>query len=344
MEKKRILFVVNPISGTGRKDGIGPTIGRLLDKEKYDYDICRSEYAGHAAEMAAGAAREGIDIVAAVGGDGTVNEVARAIVHTRTALAILPCGSGNGLARHLQIPLDTAGALRVLNEGTVRRLDYGTINGHPFFCTCGVGFDAFVSQKFSDSGRRGPLTYVENALTELIKYKPETYTVEDADGATSYKAFLIACANASQYGNNAYIAPDASMEDGLMDVTILEPFAPIEAPQLALQLFNKTVPKNSHVKTFRTKQLCIRREQPGVAHCDGDPFFTEADVSVALFRQSFRAVVNTHAASRRNSLLQFFSEFSNEWSQLPSEWLRRSNEDIRRMNRNLRDRLLKKGE
>ena len=319
---KRIAFIVNPISGVSDKDVIINCLYSMFSHDSgYDALFHKTECAGDAYATALKFTQEGYDIVVAVGGDGTVNEVARALAGSNTKLGIIPVGSGNGLARHLQIPLDTAGALRVLNEGTVSSLDYGTINGRPFFCTCGVGFDAFVSQKFSDSGRRGPLTYVENALTELIKYKPETYTVEDADGATSYKAFLIACANASQYGNNAYIAPDASMEDGLMDVTILEPFAPIEAPQLALQLFNKTLPKNSHVKTFRTKQLCIRREQPGVAHCDGDPFFTEADVSVALFRQSFRAVVNTHAASRRNSLLQFFSEFSNEWSQLPSEWL-----------------------
>ena len=336
--KKRILFVVNPISGTGRKTHIGRSIDRLLDKKQYEHELRLTEYAGHAAALAAEAAKQGFDVVAAVGGDGTVNEVARAIVHSGTALAILPCGSGNGLARHLQIPLDTVGAMRVINEGNVLSLDYGRINGRPFFCTCGVGFDAFVSLKFANSSRRGLLSYVENALGEAIKYKPGTYTVEAADGTASYEAFLIACANASQYGNNAYIAPEASMEDGLMDVIILEPFNPIEAPQIALQLFNKTLPKNSHVKTLRTNHVRIRRDAPGVAHCDGDPFLTGADINVEIFQRNFRAVARPHHGSGRKNLFQLFSELSNDWQQLPAELLRLRQEQLRRMNRTLRDR------
>ncbi len=312
MEKKRILFVVNPISGTGRKDGIGPTIGRLLDNEKYDYDICRSEYAGHAAEMAAGAAREGIDIVAAVGGDGTVNEVARAIVHTRTALAILPCGSGNGLARHLHIPMEPKGAINVLNAGNIKTIDYGIIDNHPFFCTCGVGFDAFVSLKFADSGKRGLLTYLENTLHESLTYEPETYEIENSTGTVRYKAFLIACANASQYGNNAYIAPQASLTDGMMDITVLEPFTVLDVPSLSFQLFNRTLDQNSRIKTMKDKSIIIHRAQEGVFHFDGDPMMGGKDLKVEIIHQGLHVIAPIRPKQMPSpplNILQHFTDF-----------------------------------
>ena len=221
--KKRIIFIVNPISGTHSKETIPQLIEEKIDHSKYDYSIQRTQYAGNASQIAAEAARDGVDIVVAVGGDGTINEIGRALIHTRTAMGIIPCGSGNGLARHLNIPMIARKALDVINAGTVRTIDYGIIDGHPFFCTCGVGFDAFVSLKFSDSGKRGLLTYLENTLHESLTYQPEIYEIENASGTARYKAFLIACANASQYGNNAYIAPQASLTAGMMDITVLEP-------------------------------------------------------------------------------------------------------------------------
>ena len=251
---RNILFIINPKSGTDRKIYIRQSIGRHIDTKKYDYKIRYTEYAGHAEVIAREAATAGIDIVVAVGGDGTVNEVARALIHTNTALGIIPCGSGNGLARHLQLPIDPEGAIKMINAGIIKSLDYGTMNGLPFFCTCGMGFDAFVSMKFAHSGKRGLISYIENTLRETLTYKPDTYTLRFDDTEVQQRAFVIACANASQYGNNAFIAPAASMSDGLMDITVLEPFPPIEAPQLALQLFNGTLTTNSRVKTFKAKK------------------------------------------------------------------------------------------
>ena len=265
-EKKRIVFILNPISGTHSKKEIPGLIDKLLDKEQFDYELRLTEYAGHAAEIAKESAAEGIDVVVAIGGDGTVNEVARSLVHTETALGIIPCGSGNGLARHLCLPLDIKSAIQIINACRIDDFDYGVINGLPFFCTCGMGFDAFISLKFAEAGKRGPITYVENVLKEGLNYRPETYEVEDEMGAKRYKAFLIACANASQYGNNAYIAPGATMKDGMMDVIIMEPFDTLEAPQIAADLFMKTLTNNSKIKTFRTKSLRIHRETEGAIH------------------------------------------------------------------------------
>ena len=175
--KKKAIFIINLISGTSDKAAIPGLIDQLLDKEKFEYEIAITEYAGHASEIAAKAKDDGVDMVVAVGGDGTVNEVARAIVHSNTALGVIPCGSGNGLARHLQLPINVKKSIEIINAFEVRDLDYGIINGYPFFCTCGMGFDAFISLKFAEAGKRGPLTYIENVLREGLKYEPETYTV-----------------------------------------------------------------------------------------------------------------------------------------------------------------------
>ena len=293
-----ILFIVNPISGSGHKESALKAIERYLDRDRFNSEICYTEYAGHGAEIAREAAARGIDIVVAVGGDGTVNEIAGSLVGTETALAIIPCGSGNGLARHLQIPMNPVSAVKVINTAAIARLDHGTINGRPFFCTCGVGFDAFISMKFAEAGRRGPATYVEKTLVDGLRYKTETYriTLGDEEGnCHSVDAFLIACANASQYGNNAYIAPDASMKDGLLDVIVLQPFSILEAPIVAMQLFQRTLPNNSHVKTYRTKRLCIERTSAGPAHCDGDPYDTTARINVELVPAGLRAIINEKA-------------------------------------------------
>ena len=250
----------------------------------------------------------------AVGGDGTVNEVARSLVHSKTALGIIPCGSGNGLARHLCLPIDMRKSLEIINHCHIEAFDYGIINGLPFFCTCGMGFDAFISLKFAQAGKRGPITYVENVLKEGLKYKPETYEVSDENGSHHYKAFLIACANASQYGNNAYIAPGATMKDGEMDVIIMEPFNALEAPQIAADLFLKTITHNSKIKTFRTKQLHIHRNEPGAIHYDGDPIMTDADVVVSMEHLGIQIVTNPNIVedvAQPNPLLNAFSDFFN---------------------------------
>lgn len=292
---KKIVFIMNPISGTTSKAKIPDLIETTLDREHFHYELRLTEYAGHASEMAAEARDGGADMVVAVGGDGTVNEVARALVESQTALGIIPCGSGNGLARHLMLPMNAKKTIEIINRNEIHELDYGIINGHPFFCTCGMGFDAFVSQKFAEAGKRGPITYVENVLREGLKYKPETYEIRDETGTIREKAFLISCANASQYGNNAYIAPQASMKDGLLDVIIMEPFDMLDAPQISLDMFNKTLDKNSKIKTFRCQHLHVHRKQPGVIHFDGDPVMTDADVDIELKPKGLRVVVNPDA-------------------------------------------------
>lgn len=312
---KKITFILNPISGTISKAGVPELIDNTIDKDIYDYQLVFTERAGHATEIAAAEVAKGTDIVVAVGGDGTVNEVARSITHSNTALGIIPCGSGNGLGRHLMLPMDIKKDIDILNKCEIHDLDYGIINEHPFFCTCGMGFDAFISMKFAEAGKRGLATYVENVLKEGLNYKPETYRIEDENGTIINRAFLISCANASQYGNNAYIAPQASMRDGMLDVIIMEPFDVLEAPQVAIELLNKTLDKNQKIKTFRTQHIRIHREKPGVIHFDGDPVMTEADVDIRLIPGGIKMVVNPDADKNKrlpNKMQTAFSQLFND--------------------------------
>ena len=325
--KRNILFIINPISGTTSKESIPRLIDSTLDKGKFGYDIVETTYAGQAA-IIANKAKGMSDIIVAVGGDGTVNEVARSIVGSTTALGIIPCGSGNGLARHLMLPMDVRGAIRIINRCVIRDLDYGIINGNPFFCTCGMGFDAFISHKFAEAGRRGLMTYVEKVFREGIKYQPETYVLEDANGHRStMKAFLISCANASQYGNNAYIAPQASMSDGLLDVIMMEPFELLDAPQVIMDMMNKTLDKSPKIKTLRTNDITVHRERPGYIHYDGDPVMADADVHIRIVGKGVRMVVNPTAdkSKRQPSALQStFSDIFNDINEKRDEIFKQS--------------------
>ena len=314
-EKRKITFIVNPISGGHEKEEIIEMINQGMDAERFDINIRITEYAGHAVEIAHECATQGIDIVAAVGGDGTINEVARALTHTNTAMGIVPCGSGNGLARHLCIPMNTRKAIDILNQAVIMDFDYGVINNIPFFCTCGMGFDALVSMKFAEAGKRGLATYVEKVARESLAYKPDTYTLEDETGIHRYKAFLLACANAAQYGNNAYIAPRASMQDGLLDIIVMEPFNVLEAPGIAMELFAKTLNNNQHIKTFQARRVHIHREKAGAVHYDGDPLQMGTEIDIEIQPRGFLAVVNpavTEDAAAPNKMLNAVSSLVNK--------------------------------
>ena len=343
-EKKRIVFVVNPISGTQGKKAILKWIDERLDRSLYDYSIVKTEYAGHATQIAANAVTEKVDVVVAIGGDGTINEIARSLVHTDTALGIIPCGSGNGLARHLRIPMEPKAAIDILNRGCELCIDYGKINNIPFFCTCGVGFDAFISLKFADSGKRGLLTYLENTLHESLTYQPETYEIENEEGTMKYKAWLIACGNASQYGNDAYIAPQASLTDGLMDVTIMEPFTVLDVPSLSFQLFNKTIDQNSRVKTMRAKKIKIHRVNDGVMHFDGDPLMAGKELEVEIIPVGLRVIASEKKKEKPENpnLLQVISNYFSGLHLKGEEMMAKRQSHLFELNRTLLSKLSKK--
>ncbi|HGY55613.1 MAG TPA: diacylglycerol kinase family lipid kinase [Caldithrix abyssi] len=267
------LFVINPVSGIRKNlEQITGLIRRKYDAAGRGYRIEYTRYAGHATELAKSAAREGVDIVVAVGGDGTMNEVARGLVHSDSALGIIPGGSGNGFARSLNIPLHPEKAIDLLLSANQKRIDAGMINEHYFFGVCGLGFDAEIGARFQNFGRRGPLPYFYIGVKEYFGYRPERvrFTAENLD--VQKDIFLITVANTQQYGNGAYIAPQADEQDGFLDVCIVEPFT---LPQILAnlhRLFNKTVDKFSAYSSFRCKEITIiRQKEQGWFHTDGEP-------------------------------------------------------------------------
>ena len=340
----KVMFIMNPISGNVKKSGIPKLIDEYIDKDKYEYKIRYTERAGHAMELASEAAMSGYDIVVAVGGDGTINETGRGLVGSDTALSILPCGSGNGLARHLSIPINIRKSIEILNECQIHPLDYCKINDIPFFCTCGMGFDAFISQKFASSKHRGPLKYLEEVLLEGLRYEPELYTIEDSTGRHSYKAYLVTCANASQYGNNAYIAPQASMSDGLLDVIVMEPFGIMDAAQVSFDLMNKTMDKNSKVKTFKSSEVVIRRSSEGPVHFDGDPMVMGREILVSVVEKGIRVVCNREAEDPSkqspNVVQNAVSELLNDFSDMNSN-LKHQGRNVMAFNKRMWRRLTK---
>ena len=267
---KNIAFIVNPISGTKTKNRLAKLIRELLDPVQFSPTVVVTEYAGHATQLAQQFALEGYYAVVAVGGDGTVNEVASGLIGTNTALGIIPNGSGNGFARHLDISTRMNRAIEMLNSSEPIYVDYGMVNDQPFFSTCGVGFDAVVAQDFSNS-ERGIKGYIQSIIKDIFQYKPETYQLQGENVDLTTTAFLINFANAGQWGYDAYIAPKASVQDGWLDVAIVSEFPMVEAPGLALSLFTKNIDDNLHMNTLRIKEMTLTRENDSVAHIDGTP-------------------------------------------------------------------------
>ena len=285
------MFVYNPISGSHRLIPVMPIIERFVNTDLYDFSIVSTKYRGHATEIAQEYAAKQYDAVIAVGGDGTVNEVGRGLIGTGTALGIIPCGSGNGLARHLAISLDPFKAVKWLDKSIFTDIDYGMIEDHPFFCTCGVGFDAKVTDAFSKAGTRGLITYMESILKEIATYHNETYKLSFDNSSETFEAFFITCANADQWGNNAFIAPSASLQDGMLDVIAAHPFSVVDAPLIAFQLFNKLIEKNPNVSVRKCQELTITRQSEGPAHYDGEPILLGKEIHIKLIKGGLKVLI-----------------------------------------------------
>lgn len=287
---KNIAFIVNPISGTKTKNRVTKLIRELLDLQRFSPTVVVTEYAGHATQLAHQFALEGYYAVIAVGGDGTVNEVASGLIGSETALGIIPNGSGNGFARHLDISTRMNRAIEMLNSSEVIRVDYGMINEIPFFSTCGIGFDAVVAQDFAESSR-GFKGYVQSIFKDIFQYKPETYHLQGEGIDMSTTAFLVNFANAGQWGYDAYIAPKASVQDGLLDVAIVSEFSLMEAPGMAMRLFAKNIDENLNMNTIRTKELVLTRNSEGAVHIDGTPTIMPASLHVRIVEDGLRVLV-----------------------------------------------------
>ncbi|OKL38651.1 diacylglycerol/lipid kinase family protein [Pontibacter flavimaris] len=289
--RTKIRFIINPTSGTSSRVDVEARIQEHLDRRKYDHSVVFTERAGHAPELARAAAGEGVEIVVAVGGDGTMNEVARGLLHTETALAILPKGSGNGLARHLGIPMGLEGALRVINKGKTTTIDSGQINGHPFFTTAGIGFDAYISSVFAGNKKRGLQTYVELVMKEVRNYRHLPVIASINGNTLDTDCFVMAFANAAQYGNNAYIAPAADIRDGLLDVCLVRRLDLVKALNLSYCMLTKQLANADSAEYFKTERVTVEAEEEMMYHADGEYLGKASEFEVKMLPLSLKVLV-----------------------------------------------------
>jgi YegS/Rv2252/BmrU family lipid kinase len=280
------------MSGTGRWKRIEGSIKRNLDKS-FNPTILLTEKPGHATELAKEAAKTN-EVVVAVGGDGMMNETAKGIMNSNAIMGIIPTGSGNALARHLGIPINPRRAIGCINKLYYETIDTATINGKPFFAVAGTGFDAEVAAKFANKSRRGFITYLQLSLANFFRYRASHYDII-VDGKKYHeKAFLVSIANSSQYGNNAYIAPKASLKDAMLEVCILKPFPWVIGPRLAVRLFSKNLHKSPYLKTIKGKDIEIYNADKGkylCVHYDGETEQTVGLIQISAHASRLKVIL-----------------------------------------------------
>lgn len=289
-------FIFNPYSGRNRRrPGLAQSIRDFISARSLDAELAMTEGPKHATELAREGLLAGCELVVAVGGDGTMNEVAQGLLHSPAALALVPCGSGNGLAWHLGLPRAPFDALNLIAgadvRGRVAALDTGSANGHPFFNVMGLGLDADVSQRFNTLTHRGLPGYIRTGLAALRDIRHERVTITTGTQSECVEILLLSVANSDQYGNNARIAPGARVDDGALDLIAVQPVGLAAAARLTARLFLGNFDRSPHVRRFRGSHFRIERCAPGVIHTDAETHEAGPVVEVAVHPRSLRVLI-----------------------------------------------------
>lgn len=291
--KEKILFIMNPISG-GRQQQKGSFVKLIeehLDHTKFDHELVQSASAEHATELAQQAVRDQTDILVAIGGDGSVNQVARALIGTETILGIIPAGSGNGLSHYLEIPTNVVEAIKIINRRKITRIDSVNINNEIFFSIAGVGFDALIAKKYSQYGRRGFLPYFR-LVTELYPlYKPKKYILTIDGQVISTRALMITFANSNQFGYNTVIAPGASVDDGLLDVCIVKKAPLVVIPVISHLIFTKKIDQSEYVTIIKGRHVEVKRSKNRRINLDGESIKLTKNLVLDVNPKSVRIIV-----------------------------------------------------
>lgn len=278
----KIFLIINQYAGHGKGEKAVDLVIPFLKKHGRTVEYSFTNHPGHATELAQKASADGFGLVVAVGGDGTVNEVAQGLIGTDTLMGIIPMGSGNGLARELKVSMNIHQSTRTLVEGENLQLDVCKLNDQRFLCTSGIGFDAMIAYKMSKAASRGFLKYVQLVIQESIFFKPLDVKMKIDGVAIEKPVFLITFANASQFGNNAFIAPGASMTDGLIDVVVVRKFTKIWMPVFAIALFSKLIPKLPFVDCYKARQIELQLANTPHYHFDGEPGELKVPAKISL--------------------------------------------------------------
>lgn len=289
MMKKKIVFIINPISGTGKQKVVEKLIEAYLDCSKFEHEIWYTQHAGHAKELSLNASAKGFDIIVAVGGDGSVNETGSSIIGGSSVLGIVPTGSGNGLARHLQLPMDLKEAVLRINNGVESIIDTGLLNGEIFLGTAGLGFDAHIGKKFDEASSRGFFTYVKLSFAEYFKYKEQLFKIEIDGIRFERKAFLLSFCNSNQWGNDAFISPHSDVSDGQLRIIVIKKMSLLAAPFFVYKLFRKKLHTSRYYEELKGKHINVLHSTLN-AHLDGEPISVDREINVKVVPASLKVI------------------------------------------------------
>ncbi|PWJ42377.1 diacylglycerol/lipid kinase family protein [Sediminitomix flava] len=290
-----VKFIINPISGSGKGKRTAELIREKFNSPNTSSEILFTKGRDHAYSLAKELIEEGeTSLIVAVGGDGTINEVASAMIGQNIPLGIIPIGSGNGLARHLNIPLNPQKAINSLYNAQTSFIDVGIVNGKQFFCTSGTGFDAYVSHHFAEADGRGLINYIKTGVQDYFNYKANKYKIEVDGKDYNVDAYMVSVANASQFGNNAYIAPNADISDGLLDVVIIKKFNKLNILPLVFKVFSKSLNSYDQVMMLRGANIKIStssKQNKIYLHRDGEPEWGEENLTYSIKNNALKIFV-----------------------------------------------------
>ena len=279
-------FIINPISGTGKQKNIKKLIEQFINKEKFEYDISFTEGHLHAKEIAKQAVKENYELLIAVGGDGTVNEISSELIGTKIAMGVIPTGSGNGFAFHFGMNKKVIEAIHQINKSEIKIVDSCTANGIPFVNVSGIGFDAHIAYLFTNLTKRGFTNYIKLIYKEL-KYKARNYTIKYDGKTENINALLISFANATQYGNNIQISPNSEIDDGLIDFVVLKNIPRWKVPQILLKIAKGKSHLSKYIRIIQTKKMTIISND-NIIHLDGEPTKINGELTIEVNPKSLK--------------------------------------------------------
>ncbi len=292
-EKIKILFLINPISGVGKKKIIPKCIDKYLNKNKFDYQIEYTQYRHHAHQLASENKHQ-FNVIVAIGGDGTVNEVGSALIYSECAMAIIPTGSGNGLSHHLKIPNKIKNALLTINQYQITTIDTGKVNDKYFIGTCGFGFDAHIAKKFDEYHKRGLISYAKLIRKEFKKYQPLSYKVTLNNEVKEFESFMFCVANSSEFGNGFVISPLSNIQDGIFENVSLDKFKFKDVFKLGKQIFSRQIIKSKYFSSFNVSesyQVEVIGQPTPIYHIDGEPLINNTPIfKIEILPQSLKVI------------------------------------------------------
>lgn len=286
---RKLLFIVNPNAGKKISNQLIDMIRKEFPPNIY-YQIVVWKDKDHFKEVLDILHSNDYTDAIAVGGDGTVNQVAKSIIGTDIALGIVPAGSGNGLARTLGLSMKPEEVIKQIAAGKTTKIDYGTVNMIPFFCTSGIGFDAHIGNLFATSKKRGLQSYIKITLREIMKYRSKDYVIKLNGEELNRKAYLITVANAGQYGNDFYIAPQAKLNDGKFHVVVLKPFNFFSVFGVLVKVLRGKANESHNIETYTADQLVIERKRKDSIHFDGEPEFQGEKLEYVCYHQGLTVI------------------------------------------------------